>query len=292
VTARRIAGVVAPVPTPFDSRTEDVDFAAFRRNVVAVLEAGADGIVVAGSTGENAVLTPEELRELAAVGREMVPASRGLVVGSGAESTRAARALTHIAAEEGADAVLVRPPGYFGRELTRDALGGYYRAVAEASPVPVFAYNIPRYTGVALAPELLAELAASGHLAGVKDSSGDVSALSAYRRALPGQSVFVGSAALLLAALELGCQGGILAVACFAPRLCKAVWDAFARGDLGAATAHEARLGPLQEVVTRYGPPGVKAAMEIAGFEGGACRSPLVPLTARDLDHVRQLLGA
>jgi 4-hydroxy-2-oxoglutarate aldolase len=137
---------------------------------------------------------------------------------------------------------------------------------------------------------LLADLAQSGHIAGVKDSSGDLAVLTTYRRALPG-AVLVGSAALLLAALELGCDGGILAVACFAPTLCGAVWEAVNRGDLSAAALCQARLAPLQDIVTRFGPPGVKAAMDMAGVEGGPCRAPLQSLGPADREYVRRVLG-
>jgi len=102
----------------------------------------------------------------------------------------------------------------------------------------------------------------------------------------------VGSAALFLSALELGCEGGILAVACFAAPLCTALWRAFKEGDLAGAATLERRLAPLQEIVGRYGPPGVKAAMDVAGLYGGPCRSPLASLPPAERDRVREWLNA
>src|SRR5258708_10160377 len=95
-------------------------------------------------------------------------------------------------------------------------LGDYYRAIADGSPIPVLVYNIPKYTHVSVPPDLLVELARHERIVGVKDSSGDPKNLAAYRAAVPQWSALVGSASLLYAALELGCDGGVVGVACFA----------------------------------------------------------------------------
>src|SRR5205823_14074797 len=100
----------------------------------------------AGSTGDNALLDPEEQRRIVAWVGTVVQEGRWLVAGTGEESTRQAVALTRAAAAEGADAVLVRPPAYFANATSPATLVAYYRAVADASPVPVLVYNIPKYT--------------------------------------------------------------------------------------------------------------------------------------------------
>src|SRR3989454_11476758 len=85
---------------------------------------------------------------------------RSLIADTGGESTRQAVALTRAAATEGADAVLVRPPAYFSAAVSPASLADYYRAVAEASPVPVLVFNIPKYTHLPIAAGLLRQLAA------------------------------------------------------------------------------------------------------------------------------------
>jgi 4-hydroxy-2-oxoglutarate aldolase len=290
VTGSDLAGVFAPITTPFDAATGDVSPQHLKDNVTRLLAGGLDGIVVAGSTGEAPLLTDDEHRRSVAWSREAIPPGKWLIAGTGAESTRAAIALTRSAAAEGADAVLVRPPSYFPAVAAR-ALANYYRDIADASPVPVLVYNIPKYTHVSLTPDLLQELSTHARVVGVKDSSGDLKNLAAYREAAPKWAVFVGSASLLLAALDLGCDGGIVAVACYAPRLCADLAAAFYASDRAKASALQDRLTPLdKEVVGKLGPAGVKAAMDAVGLYGGPPRPPLAPIGPADRERVAQLV--
>jgi 4-hydroxy-2-oxoglutarate aldolase len=293
VKEQSLAGVLAPITTPFDSATGEVAPVHLRQNVLRLVEAGLDGVVVAGSTGESALLEPEEQRQIVGWVREVLPDGRRLVAGTGAESTRQAIALTRAAAAEGADTVLVRPPAYFASATSPASLADYYRAVADASPVPVLVYNIPKYTHLAIAAGLLQQLAAHPNVVGVKDSSGDAKNLAAYRDAVPRWSVFVGSGSLLYAGLELGCDGGILAVACFSASRCVEILAAFRAGDRARAGALQERLVPLdKEVVGKFGPAGVKAAMDAVGLYGGPCRAPLAPVNAADRERVAKLVCA
>ena len=165
--------------------------------------------------------------------------------------------------------------------------------MADASPVPVLIYNIPKYTHVALAPELLQQLATHERVIGVKDSSGDPKSVAAYRSAVPRWAVFVGGASLLLTALELGCQGGIIGVACYAPSLCVQLVREFEQGHRDQAAALQQRITPLdKEIVGKLGPAGVKAAMDAVGggLYGGPPRPPLAPLSAADRERVGALV--
>ena len=291
MSGRRFGGVLAPITTPFDSATGDVRPGALRQNITRLLGEGLDGIVVAGSTGEAPLLDADEQRRLVACARDAVPRDRLLFAGTGAESTREAVARSRAAAAAGADAVLVRPPGYFASALTEAALVAYYRGVADACPVPVLLYNIPKYTHVAIGPAVLGQLAAHPNIVGVKDSSGDLKNVSAYRATVPEWSVFVGSGSLLYAALELGCDGGILALACFAARRCADVYAAFRAGDRARAEALQQPLIPLNKtIVSELGAAGVKAAMDAVGLAGGPVRAPLPALAPADRERVARLL--
>jgi len=290
VTGRDLVGVFAPITTPFDIASGDIAPQQLKDNVARLFAAGLDGIVVAGSTGEAPLLDADEQRRAVAWTRAVTPSAKWLIAGTGAESTRQAIALTRAAAAEGADAVLVRPPSYFPAVAAR-ALANYFRAVADASPVPVLVYNIPKYTHVSLPPELLQELSTHTRIVGAKDSSGDLKNLAAYREAAPKWALFVGSGSLLLSALELECEGGIVAVACFAPRLCADLVAAFHSGDRAAATALQDRITPLdKEIVGKLGPAGVKAAMDAVGLYGGPPRPPLAPLGTAERERVALLV--
>ena len=100
MTARQLAGVLAPITTPFDPTTGEVAPVHLRDNVLRLVHDGLDGVVVAGSTGESALLDPDEQRRMVAWVRDVLPDQRWLVAGTGAESTRQAVALTRAAATE------------------------------------------------------------------------------------------------------------------------------------------------------------------------------------------------
>jgi len=293
VSGRRLAGVFVPITTPFEPSRGDPAGPAFRENIERLLAAGLDGILVAGSTGEAALLDPAEQDTLVRWARAAIPKDRWLLVGTGAESTRQAIVLTRAAAAAGADAVLVRPPGYFSPALTPASLGDYYRAIADASPIPVLVYNIPKYTHVAVTRLLLQDLARHERIIGVKDSSGDAASLAAYRDAVPRWSVLVGSASLLYRALELGCDGGVVAAACFAAAACVELYAAFRAGDAARAKQLQDRIGSLdKQIVGALGPAGIKAAMDAVGLHGGPPRAPLAPLAPADRERVARLVVA
>ncbi len=293
MTAGRPTGILAPITTPFDPGTGEVALAQLRSNAARLIDAGLDGIVTAGSTGEAALLDADEQARLVAAVREVLADDRWLVAGTGAESTRLAVALTRAAAAEGADAVLVRPPAYFAAVTSPGSLADYYRSVADASPVPVLVYNIPKYTHLSLAPDLLHQLAGHRNIVGVKDSAADLKNLRAFRAAVPAWSVLAGSGSLLHAALEMGCDGAILAVACFAARLCADLLAAFRAGEQARAEDLQRRLAPLdKEIVGAFGPAGVKAAMDAVGLYGGPIRGPLAPLATVDRERVAKLFAA
>jgi dihydrodipicolinate synthase/N-acetylneuraminate lyase len=286
-----ITGVLAAIATPFDRRTGAVAEDRLRANVAALLADGLSGVVVAGSTGEAPLLDADEVRRLVGVARDAVPSGRRLLAGTGAEATRQAVALSRAAGAEGADAVLVRPPAYFGPGLGATQLADYYRGVADGSPVPVLVYNIPKFTRVAIPAALLVELAAHPNIAGVKDSSGDIDTFTSYRAAVPGWSVLVGSASLLLAALERGGDGSICAAACFAARRCADLYAAFQAGDRERAAALQEQITPLdRRIVGGLGAAGVKAAMDAAGLYGGPVRAPLADLPAAESSEVAVLV--
>jgi 4-hydroxy-2-oxoglutarate aldolase len=279
--------------TPFDEQTGDVSAVALRENARRLLDVGASGIVAAGSTGEAALLSDDEARQIVGWLRDVVPEDRSLIIGAGRESTRATVAACRAGAEEGAEAALVRPPGYYGASLTAQALITHFRRVADESPIPLLIYNIPKYTHVPLTDTILEALADHENVAGAKDSSGDLKNFSRYRDAVPNWTLYIGSGALLYAALEVGAAGGILAVANFAADIAVQVTRAFEGGDKAAAGQAQERLTPLhKEIVATFGPAGVKAAMDVAGLHGGPVRSPLMSVSDADEARVRDLMQA
>lgn len=211
--------------------------------------------------------------------REVVPRGRAFVVGVGGHSTRESVGEAGEAARVGADAVLVITPHFYRAAMTLGALVAHFQAVADSSPVPVILYNIPQNTGVAVAPEAVARLAEHENIVGIKDSSGDMVALMEMLRLTEGArdfAVTVGHAGIFYPALCAGARGGILAAACVAPELCVAIYEAFVAGEHARARSLQRRLAPLaRAVTTRYGIGGLKVALDLRGYQGGAVRAPL-----------------
>jgi 4-hydroxy-2-oxoglutarate aldolase len=286
-----IAGLLGPVTTPFSASNGALDLDAFTRNVRAHLDAGLDGIVVAGSTGEAALLDRDERRALAEAARAAVGEGKHLVVGTGAEATKTAVLLARDAAAAGADAALVVAPHYYGAQMSADALRTHYRRVADESPLPILLYNIPRYMHFALAAELVAELATHPNIVGIKDSSGSQESLAAF---LECQSetfgVFTGASKWWSWILQHGGRGGVLAVSLFATRLALEIRRLAGQksDDVTAAQATLDRIGG--PIVGDMGVPGVKAALDCVGLSGGPLRPPLLPLEGAMRAQVQTLL--
>src|SRR6185437_2567870 len=229
---KTFSGVIAPVVTPFDAATGDVAAEAFRGNLHAHFDRGVSGVLLCGSTGEAALLDEGERDTLVEWARPLVAPDRWLLAGVGGESTRQTIARAKRAAERGADAVLVVAPHYYGNAMTPEALGIHYRAVADASPVPVLLYNIPKYMHFPLDPGLVRELSAHENIVGIKDSSGDLDLLRGYLASRGDAfAVLTGNGGTFYTALELGAAGGILAVSLLAGELSVSVWRAFQAGD-------------------------------------------------------------
>ena len=284
-------GILAPVVTPFDA-SGAVDDDAFAANIRAHLEAGLHGVVVAGSTGEAALLDEDERARLVELARAALPSDRTLLIGTGAESTRAVIARNRVAAERGADGVLVVAPHYYGDAMTPEALREHYLRIADVSPVPVLLYTIPKYMHFALPADVVSVLAQHENVVGMKDSSGDATLLKGYLASQSDSfSVLTGSGALFGEALGLGAHGGILAVALFAPSLALEVLDAHRNARESDRSAAQARLTPLAtRIVAGMGVAGVKAALDAIGLHGGAPRPPLRPAPMEASTLVRELV--
>lgn len=277
---KRLAGIFGPVTTPFIAGSEDLDLEGFARNIRSHIAEGLSGVVVAGSTGEAALLSENERAALFAEAREHTPATHWVIAGCGGESTRQTVARTRAAKDAGADAALVVAPHYYANAMTEEVLRAHYQRVADESPIPVILYNIPKYMHFALSAELVAELAQHKNVIGIKDSSGALDMLKGFLRAQSESfTVLTGSGSGLQAGLEAGARGGILAVSLFAAGFALEVLRELADGNASAAAAAQARLKPMADViVAKLGVPGVKAALDQVGHVGGVPRMPLLPL--------------
>jgi len=284
-------GVFAPVATTFDA-AGDLDLSAFRQNMESYAESPLDGVVLLGSNGEFALLDEAEKIAVVEAGIEAVAGRRTVMVGTGAESTRATIALTRRAAAAGADYALVVTPHYYAPRYDHAAYVAHYHAVADASPIPVLIYVMTAYTGVDLAPSLVADIAAHPNVVGIKDSGGNAPRVAeVIARCGPDFAVLAGSASFLYPALCLGATGGVVALGNVSPDLCADLQRLTLAAEHAAARDLQLRLiAPNAAVTSRFGVPGLKVAMDSVGLRGGPPRAPHQPLGERDADEVRRVL--
>jgi 4-hydroxy-2-oxoglutarate aldolase len=272
-----LSGIFAPVPTPFDDR-DQVDARRLRAALARWIAHPLTGFVVLGSNGEAGLMDDFESDQVIVTARDAVPAGRPLIVGTGRESTRAAVRAARRAAELGADAVLVRTPSFFKTQMTGDAFVRHYTAVADASPVPVLLYNFTALTGVDLLPAPVSRLATHPNIVGMKESGGDAARINDLVSGTPQRfQVLAGTASTFFAALAVGAAGGILAPACVLPEACRRIYELTRSGRHAEALAAQRQILPLTRLLATYGVPGLKAVLNLAGYDVGVPRPPLAP---------------
>ena len=270
VMQKSMYGAYAPITTPF---TEDGEVAYDRlsENVARWARTPLTGLVVLGSNGEGVFLTEAERRQVMKTVRAALPADKVMIVGTGCESTYATAKQNEVAAEAGADAVLVITPNYYRSKMDGPAMVKHYTTLADKSSLPLFIYNMPGNTGIDLSAETVLEIAQHPNVVGVKDSSGNVVKMGTVIASAPAHfKVYAGSASFLYPAVALGAVGGVMALANIAPEPCAMLFDHAANGRHDEARDLQLRLIPLNMAVTSgFGIPALKQGLEWIGYFGG-----------------------
>jgi 4-hydroxy-2-oxoglutarate aldolase len=281
-----LRGILLPFATRFDE-WESIDTQGIQSNIKRWNTTGIAGYAALGSTGERVHLDEREYVEAIETARAVVPIGPdglAFIVGAGQQSTRGTINEVEKAADAGADAVLVITPHYYRPSITQDALIAHYTSVADAAPVPLILYSMPALTGIKIEPETVARLSQHPNIIGVKDSSADLGGLKETIRLVRDSSktspeefaILTGNGTVLFEALCAGADGAILAVGCVAPRLCIEIFKAVKANEHERAKALQEKLTPLaRAVTTTYGIGGLKAALDMIGYAGGAVRAPL-----------------
>jgi 4-hydroxy-2-oxoglutarate aldolase len=222
--------------------------------------------------------------ELVRVARQVIPSNRLLIAGTAMESTLETIDLTRRVAQAGADVAIVVTPSYYKGKMNAAALEHHYRQVADASPIPLMLYNVPVYTGVDLPAQAVINLAKHPNIIGMKESGGDVTKIGYMVHETPDDfQILAGSAGFLLGALAVGAVGSVAALANIAASPLARLLECFNERDLAGARAIQLPLiEPNTAVTSRFGVPGLKAAMDMLGYYGGPVRSPLLPLSEED----------
>ena len=286
----KLGGIMPPITTPF----QDGELASdkLKSNIQKWNQTGLSGFLVLGSNGESVYLNEKERLKVIEVCRNSIPADKIMLVGTGLESTQETVRFTNQAADKGADYALVITPSFFKESMKPEIIHEHFTAIAESSKIGVLLYNVPKFTGVNMEPELVARLSEHPNILGIKDSSGNIGQLSQIISLSQDDFiVFTGSAPVLFPALCIGAAGGILAVANVIPQECVRIQNLFNEGKLDEARTLQSQMTPLARAVTaKYGIGGLKIAMELAGYFGGNPRSPLQRPGEEAEEELNQLL--
>jgi 4-hydroxy-tetrahydrodipicolinate synthase len=272
-----LGAILVPMVTPFDARGAVNEEAAVGL-MHHLVDHGADGLVICGTTGEAATLSDEEHLGMIRLAVQEMGARCTIVAGVGSNDTRHAVHLTARATELGADALLSVNP-YYNRP-SRRGIVRHYEEVDRATNKPIVLYNIPQRTGSDMANDLLAELAQLEHVVAVKQSN------AANLAKVDGLQIYAGNDDMFVDVLEMGEPGGILVAAhLFGDELRRMVDEPKRRRAIDAGLADVYRdlaVAPLA--------CSTKAALNLLGFEVGPPRLPYVELDERELGVVRAML--
>jgi 4-hydroxy-tetrahydrodipicolinate synthase len=275
-----LIGVVPPLISPLTDSGE-VDAAAIDALVEHVIGGGATGLFVLGGCGEGAWLTGDQrdgvVRAAAKAAGGRVPVLAGVMLPATGPASEAARR----ARDEGADAVVVGSPYYFGVDGAAQAR--HVELVIEAGRLPALLYNIPQCTHHTLAAETAGVLARDPRVLGIKDSAGDFQAFQrflAIKRDRPDFRVLQGHEALLSASILQGGDGFVPGLSNVAPRLCVDLLEAARAGDVPRAARLQERVSALAQIYAQgHWLPALKAACAALGLGTGRPAPPLLPAT-------------
>ena len=276
--------------TPFTA--DQVDYGAWRRLVEGQLARGVDALVVLGSTGEAATVTPQERGKLISVAVSLAAGRVPVIVSAASNCTRSAMELAQNARELGADGILLSPPWY--NRPKPDGIREHFFRVAEAGGLPVIAYNVPSRTCVNLSAALMGELARHPLIRGLKEASSDAAHISEMLAQVgEGIAVYAGNDMNILPIMAQGGRGAITVAGNLVPEAMTALTHAMLREDLDSARRVLGRIAPLLMALGREVNPGpIKQAMSMRGLCEAVMRLPLTPVSEKTCQELEQALAA
>jgi 4-hydroxy-tetrahydrodipicolinate synthase len=274
--------------TPFGDG--GVDEPALRALVRFHLREGTDALVVNGSTGEAATMSPAEQQRAIEVVVDECGTGVPVIAGVGGSDTAAVVDLAVAARHAGADGLLLAPPPY--NKPTQRGIVAHFRAVLDAGDLPLVVYNVPGRTACNILPATVEEIAADARVVGVKEASGDITQIGELCRRLAEKiGIYSGNDDHIVPVLSLGGKGVISVLANVAPADTARMVRLYLQGDVRAAAELQLRYLPLISALFREpNPVPVKAAVGELGFEVGAVRLPLLPATEETVKELRSCM--
>ena len=285
----KLEGIWTPIPTPL-TREGRVDTDATRRLVDFHIEAGIDGLLPLGTSGEFALLQRGERKALVDVVVDQADKRVPVVVGVSDPSIENVVQLSSDVKEAGADGVIATPPYYF--TTTDEGHYHYFKTISETIDFPLLIYNIPEWTHSFVAPETVQRLADEKLVVGMKYTEYNFLNLIRFLKASRDKiSIFAGSDAMAYSNLEFGGAGAIIGSANVAPKVASKIFDDYKKGDLtGARESQEKLLAIINALGVGKYPAALKEAMSLVGVPVGPLKEPLQALSIAEKRIVAGLL--
>ena len=284
-----LEGIWTPIPTPLTKQGR-VDEATTRKLVDFHIEAGIDGLLPLGTSGEFALLSRKERNILVETVVDQVARRVPVVAGVSDSSIENAVQLSTDAKKAGADAVIATPPYYF--TTTDEGHYHHFKTISEAIDLPLLIYNIPEWTHSFVAPETVQRLAEEKLVVGMKYTEYNFLNLLRFLKTSGTKiAIFAGSDAMAYSNLEFGGSGAIIGSANVAPKIASKIFDDYKKGDLEGARESQEKLLPIIMALSvgKY-PAALKEALSLIGMPVGPLKEPLQQLSIAEKKIVAGLL--
>lgn len=283
-------GLYTAIITPF--RNGEVDYEAFRALIEAQIAAGVDGIVPVGTTGESPTLSHKEHMDVIAAAIRTAAGRIQVIAGTGSNSTAEAIAMTQEAERLGADGTLQVCPYY--NKPSQEGVYRHFKAVADSCSLPVLLYSIPGRSGIEIAVDTVARLAADcPNVVAIKEAGGSVERVNQLVQALPESfSVLSGDDGLTVPFISCGAVGLVSVTSNVAPAAMRELVDAALSGDGRRALTLQKKYYPLMKGLMSLdtNPVPIKEALALRGDTAREMRLPLAPLSDDKLAKLSALL--
>jgi 4-hydroxy-tetrahydrodipicolinate synthase len=286
------SGTYTAIVTPF-RKNGKIDDTALERIIQSQTKGGVNGIVPVGTTGESPTLDYEEHIHVIKRSIEIAGGRLKVLAGTGGNSTSEAIYLTKMAKKAGADGSLQVAPYY--NKPTQEGLFQHFKAIADATDLPLVLYSIPGRCGIEIAIETVKRLAdACSSIVGIKEAGGSSDRVSQLRGALGDRfTILSGDDSLTLPFMSVGAHGVVSVASNVIPKEVSGMVAAFAKGKLEAALKIHAKFYPLfKDLFIETNPVPVKAALALLGMCEEEYRLPLVPMAGRNREVLRATLKA
>lgn len=287
---KKLYGIFPPITTPFVNGELAID--KLQENILKWNNTQLSGYVVMGSNGEAVFLTREEKLTLVEATKKFSSNEKIIIAGTGTDSIKETIFLTNESASRGADFALILTPSFYKSEMKHQSYVKYFSMVADKSKIPILIYNVPKFTGVDIEVETVAELSKHQNIIGIKNSSENGRQnIEFVANTHKDFSVIVGTASMLFNGITCGAVGGILALANIAPNQCVQIQKLIEEKKYDDALNLQQKMIPVNKAVTaKYGVAGLKTAMDYLGYYGGEVRAPLSSLNENDKTQLKKIL--